>query len=512
MTRHTPLSLLSQSIILATSIGLSTLSAYAEIDSMPTGEHGNTEVDITKPIKALDSLESLKNDEKLSMEIPEFQHFTTSNGVPVIFFETHQLPIVDVDLRFNAGSARDESIRKNGFGLANMVANLLTKGTKSLNETEFAEAAEQLGIELQSAAYKDQFVLSLRSLSDDANLTPAIGLMSSVINEPRFDADVVERTKAQQVLALKQMKQNPAYIASLTFSKALYGSHPYAHPSYGTVNSVPNLRVEDLQHFHDRYFVANNATLSLTGDLTIAEAKALAESITKDLPKGQPADELPTPKPVEKSKWVHVDYDSDQTSVIIGQLGYRLKTAEEDLQRKTAFSIGNEVLAGSGFSSRLMGKVRKELGYTYGISGGMTAMQTNGPYAIRFSTRNEKADDAIKATLETIDDTLENGVTKQEFALTKESLINSYPMGFSSNQGINRMLGLLNFNNLPDSYVTKYIDRVEGAQLDEVNQVLKDTITPEHFIIVTVGQPNIDADSKLTEIKVQPPSIDGVTD
>nr|WP_241878390.1 insulinase family protein [Psychrobacter sp. PraFG1]UNK04870.1 insulinase family protein [Psychrobacter sp. PraFG1] len=198
--------LLTTALLATFTMGAASAQAATE---MPSGEHASADVDITQPIKAIDKLESLKNEQKLSLSIPKFQHFTTSNGVPVIFVQTKQLPIVDVDLRFNAGSARDESIRKQGFGLASMVADLLTKGTKDLDETAFAEATEQLGIELSSAAYKDQFVVNLRSLSDAEHLDPALSLMSSIITQPRFDAQVLERSKAQQVLALKQMMQNP---------------------------------------------------------------------------------------------------------------------------------------------------------------------------------------------------------------------------------------------------------------------------------------------------------------
>lgn len=482
------------------SAGLTTLSAHAAPE-LPSGEHATKDVDITQPIKALDNLSSLKNEKKLDFSIPKFQHFTTSNGVPVIFFQTNQLPIVDVDLRFNAGSARDESIRKNGFGLASMVADLLTKGTKQLDETAFAEATEQLGIELGSAAYKDQFVINLRSLSESDKLDPALKLLSEVLSEPRYEAKVLERSKAQQVLGLKQMMQNPSYLASITFNQTLYGSHPYAHSSYGTIDSIPNIKVEDLQRFHDTYLVAQNASLSLTGDLTLQQAKQVAETITKQLNQGKPAPKLPQPTPIKSSKWVHVDYDSDQTSVIIGQQGNSVTVDPTQLQRRSDFSIGNEILAGSGFNSRLMGKIRKELGYTYGIYGSMTAMQAPGPYTIKFSTRNEKADEAIEATLQTVEDTLQQGVTAEEFKLTQESLINSYPMGFSSNAGINGMLGVLNFHKLPDSYITNYIDRVENSSVEQVNKALQETLTPDKFIIVTVGKPDIAKNSELNKLK-----------
>lgn len=483
----------------AVSLGLISISASAAPE-MPSGEHAAADVDITKPIKAIDHLSSLKNNDKLDFSIPEFQHFTTSNGVPVIFFQTNQLPIVDVDLRFNAGSARDESIRKDSSGLASMVANLLTKGTKDLDETQFAETTEQLGIELGSAAYKDQFVINLRSLSDSDKLDPALQLLSEVINEPRFDTKVLERSKAQQVLGLKQMMQHPSYIANLNFNKALYGSHPYANSTYGTVGTVPSLSTEDLQRFHDTYLVAQNASLSITGDLSLQQAKQAAETITKELPQGKPAPKLPEPTPINNSKWVHVDHDSDQTYVIIGQQGYRVSSDPAQLQHSTDFAIGNEILAGGGFNSRLMGKIRKEMGYTYGIYGNMTAMQVPGPYSISFSTRNEKADEAIDATLATVKETLQQGVTADEFKLTQENLVNKYPMGFASNAGINGMLGVLNFHKLPDSYITDYISRIENTNIENVNSALQDTLNPDKFIIVTVGNPDIAEDSELKKL------------
>ncbi|WP_296404162.1 pitrilysin family protein [Psychrobacter sp.] len=483
-----------------TTVGLTTLGANAAPE-MPNGEHANTDVDITQPIKAINNLSSLKSDQKLDFTIPKFQHFTTSNGIPVIFFQTNQLPIVDIDLRFNAGSARDETIRKNSFGLASMVADLLTKGTKQLDETAFAEATEQLGIELGSAAYKDQFVINLRSLSATDKLNPALKLLNDVLNEPRFDAKILERSKAQQILGIRQMMQNPSYLASINFNQALYGSHPYAHPSYGTAESIPSINTNDLQRFHDTYLVAKNASLSITGDLSLDQAKQAAETITQALPQGKPAPQLPMPTPINHSKWIHINYDSDQTSVIMGQQGYSVSSDPSALEHSSNFSIGNEILAGSGFNSRLMGKVRKEMGYTYGIYGNMTAMQVSGPYSISFSTRNEKADEAIKATLQTVNDTLKQGVTSEEFKLTQESLINSYPMGFSSNKSINGMLGAVNFNKLPDSYITDYTRRLENSNVQQVNKALQDTLTPDKFIIVTVGKPDIAKDSELNKLK-----------
>ena len=150
-------------------LGLAALSntALADTDIAEDYKGSAANVDSRAPIAALSKLTSLDNVAPLKMTVPDIEHFTTVSGVPVSFVRTTALPIVDIDLRFNAGSARDGSIRKQGFGIANMVATMLTQGTETRDEDDFTRAVETLGITLNSSAYKDMFIVSLRSLSDD---------------------------------------------------------------------------------------------------------------------------------------------------------------------------------------------------------------------------------------------------------------------------------------------------------------------------------------------------------
>ena len=145
-------------------------------------------------------------------------------------------------------------------------------------------------------------------------------------------------------------------------------------------------------------------------------------------------------------------------------------------------------MAGGDFNARLMTEIRQNLGYTYGISGSMNPMLARGPYQIGFSTRNDKARAAIDASLAVIDDTLEKGVTQDEIRLTKDNLKNSFPMGFASNAGINGLLGMMNFYQLPNTYLADYVNRIDQVTLSGVNKTLRDTLTPDDFLIVTVGQ------------------------
>jgi len=470
-------------------LGLTTLTMTAQANTTGAEEYrGSAAVDTSAPIAALSKLTSLDDDKPLTVTIPTIQQFKTKAGVPVRFVQTTALPIVDIDLRFNAGSARDGSISSTGFGIANMTATMLTQGSKRLDENEFTRAVETLGINLNSSAYKDMFIVSLRSLSDDKHLLPAVDLMTQMLSEPAFDDSILARNKARLLVGLQQQKQDPNSLASIAFSEALYGEHPYAHPSAGTLESVPTIEKQQLIDFKNRYLVAANASVAITGNLTLEQAKKLAEDITSKLPKGQPATELPEPKQLSQAKHIHIPFPSTQTTVLMGQLGDKRATDPQSQQKQTNFAVGNEVLAGGDFNARLMTEIRQNLGYTYGISGSMNPMLARGPYQIGFSTRNDKARAAIDASLAVINDTLEKGITSTEMRLTTDNLKNSFPMGFASNAGINGLLGMMNFYQLPNSYLTDYVKRVDQVKLSEVNQTMQDTLKPDDFLIVTVGQ------------------------
>lgn len=480
--------------LLAISISV-TIPAYADLvitDSTGTQNYGQPTlaVDSEAPIVALSTLTSIENVKPLKVTVPNIERFKTKAGIPVAFVRTTALPIVDIALRFNAGSARDGDIRANGFGIASMTATMLTQGTKELDEDEFTRSVETLGINLGSSAYKDMFIVSLRSLSDDKHLLPAIDLMKQTLTQPNFNEQILARNKARLLVGLQQQKQDPGSLASLAFDKALYGNHPYAQPSSGTVESVPSIEQKDLMSFQQRYLVAANASLAMTGNLTLEQAKLLAEDLSANLSIGKAATMLPEPKPLTQAQHIHIPFSGNQTTVLMGQLGDKRATNAIEQQRQTNFAVGNDVLAGGDFNARLMTEVRQNLGYTYGISGSMSPMLARGPYQISFATRNDKARAAIDASLGIINDTLDKGITNAELQLTTDNLKNSFPMGFASNEGINNLLGMMNFYKLPDDYLTSYMSRIDNVQLAGVNKTMRDTLQPDKFLIVTVGEGN----------------------
>lgn len=455
---------------------------------------GHHHVPITPSDMPLPVLDSLKDDKPLDLKIPHMERFVV-DGVPVIFTPIDELPILDISLTFKGGSAKDDTIRKDGYGIADMTATMMTQGTTTLDENAFDEKAELLGASFGANAYRDTFTYSFRGLSDDKELYPALELFVDMMANPRFDKAILKRNQAQADIGFERAKQNPSHLASLEFLKTLYGTHPYATPTSGTQQSVASITQDDLIAYKNKYLTKGNAHIAITGDIGRDDAHAIAERLINALPQGERASDLPTPvAPIPQH--IHIPFDSTQTHIYIGHMGEKDTTDPRELQNRTNFSLANAVLAGGDFNAHLMKEIREKHGYTYGIRGGMSTFDERGYYRISFSTQADKAKEAIIKTLQVIENTRKNGIKDSELTLERTSRKYAYPMSLATNLAIHNTASTLNYHNLPDSHISDYLVRLDKATLDAVNQSLQTYIRPDEFIIITVGKEKPD----LTEL------------
>lgn len=433
----------------------------------------------------IDSIDRLG---KLQFHLPKTQYFVTQNGVEVAFTPLNQLPIVDVSVSFSSGSAYDEQIRPLGFGIANMTATMLTQGTKQLSEDEFVAKKESLGIKLSSGATKDDLQITLRSLSDENILNQAVELLYDALSEPAFDNQVLQRNQQRLITTLKQSRQNPAYIASIQFNKLIFNNHPYAMPVTGDEQSVPAITREDLLEFYQKYIGKQTAKISITGNLTVAQAKQVAQRIEDGL---SVLNAKPTPIKTSQNQMsrrhVHIHHPSTQTQVIIGHQTEKNLTDANSLQKATDFMLANDVLAGRDFNAKLMKHIREEKGYTYGIYGNIDRSKFGGVYRVQFSTKAEQAKDAITETIAVIEQTLNQGIDQSELQLARLNNKNGFPETFSSNASIHRTVHQLFVMDYPKSHLADRAMRLDRTSLSLANAALQETIRPNEFLIVTVG-------------------------
>ena len=329
----------------------------------------------------------------LAQAIPEIQNWRTTNGVPVYFIAARELPMVDAQILFGAGSVRDGEQP----GLAKLTNGLLEEGAGDWSADAIADRLDQVGARLATSSRRDSASVALRSLTDPRYLQPAVETVARLLKDPTFAPDAVDRVRKQMLTALQERAQSPGAIAQDAFFKALYGDHPYGSPSDGTSTSLNAITRVDIQNFHRRHYTAANAVIAIVGDLDRPAAEQLANALVDGLPKGQP---IPPPPPVPAltaSQTVRIPHPSSQSHILIGQLG--VSRADPDYY---ALYLGNHVLGGNGLVSQLSQEIREKRGLAYGAYSAFSPMRQTGPFLINLQTRNDQADTALQVAQTTL--------------------------------------------------------------------------------------------------------------
>jgi zinc protease len=424
----------------------------------------------------LESLAALegKAPSKRTLDIQQWQ---TAEGAKVLFVEARQLPMFDLRLTFAAGSSHDDGVP----GLAALTNAMLNEGVPGKDVTAIAEGFESLGAEFGNGAYRDMAIASLRSLSASEQREPALALFQQVIGQPTFPADALARIKNQLLAGFEYQKQNPGKLAGLQLFERLYGSHPYAHPSEGSEQTIPGISVAQLQAFHQRAYAAGNVVIALVGDLSRAEAEVIAAKVSAALPEGpalpriaQPEEPKPGPS--------HIEFPSNQTHLMLAQLG--VDRREPDY---AALMLGNQILGGGGFGTRLMEEVREKRGLTYGVYSGFSAMQARGPFMINLQTRAELSEGTLQLVQGILTDYLANGPTQKELDVAKREMVGSFPLTTASNADIVGQLGSMGFYNLPLTYLDDFMSEVQGLSVAQVKAAMAKHLDADKLVIVTAG-------------------------
>lgn len=424
----------------------------------------------------LESLDAL-DDQPLPRRQLDIQSWQTEGGARVLFVEARELPMFDLRLTFAAGSSQDGDTP----GLAMLTNAMLDEGIEGKDVTAIAEGFENLGAEFGNGSYRDMAIASLRSLSAADKREPALQLFSQVVGQPSFPEDSLQRIKNQLLTGFEFQKQNPGKLASLELFKQLYQEHPYAHPSEGTPASIPGIDAAHVRDFHARAYAAGNVVIALVGDLSRSEAEMIAEQVSAALPQGTA---LPPPDEPSRTSATHehIDYPSNQTHLLLAQLG--IPRGHPDY---AALYLGNQILGGGGFGTRLMEEVREKRGLTYGVYSGFSPMQTNGPFMINLQTRADMAEGTLELVQQLVGEFLDKGPTEAELERAKRQTAGSFPLSTASNADIVGQLGSIGFYNLPLSYLEDFMQQVQALSVEDVRAAMNRHLDADGFVIVTAG-------------------------
>ena len=406
------------------------------------------------------------------------QHWQTPSGARVYFIESRDLPILDISVDFDGGSSTDTADKS---GRAGLTLHLLSLGAGGLSEDQVAKGLADVGAQLGAHFDQDRAGVSLRTLSSAKERNQALDIFGRVIQRPDFARNVLEREKARVIAGLKEADTKPGTIADRVLMKMLYGSHPYGLRGSGEVDSVSGLQRDDLANFYRSRYTVGNAVIAIMGDVSRAEATAIAESLTKELPQGKPADVLSevTPPTPNTRKIAH---PATQSHIALAYPG--LKRVDPDY---FPLLVGNHVLGGGGFTSRLMEEIRQKRGLAYSVQSHFAPLREKGPFEIGLQTRKEQSEDALVLTRKVLSDFAAGGPTEKELIEAKQNIVGSFPLRIDSNKKIIGFLAMIGFYKLPLTYLDDYVKAVEKVTVSQVKDAFQRRINPDGMVTVVVG-------------------------
>lgn len=414
------------------------------------------------------------------------QHWVMPNGARVYLVEAPGLPMVDVQIDFDAGTRRDPA---NQVGLASATAVMMRKGVvpmggaPAMDENALGEAWADLGASLSFGASNDRFSVNLRSLTRPELLDGAVQLAARQLAQPSFPVAVWHSERQRWQASLAEAKTQPGYLAGRAFAAAVYGTHPYGYDT--TPAHLQAIEVGHLRAFHARYVHACQARVSIVGALNRAQAQARVTQLLAGLPQARGCAALPAVpevQPLARAQDIAIPFESAQAHVFIGQPGIARQSPDF-----LALTVGNYVLGGGGFVSRLTEQVREKRGLSYSVSSYFSPGMHAGAFRIALQTRANQAAQAVQVAREVLADFVQRGPTEAEMQAAKDNLIGGFALRLDSNRKLLDNVSNIAWFDLPLDYLDTWSDKVQRLTAADIQAAFARTLQPERMVTVVLG-------------------------
>jgi zinc protease len=410
------------------------------------------------------------------------QSWTLDNGARVLFVENHSIPMLDVSVEFDAGTRRDPEGKS---GLASLTNAMLGRGVVAagdevaMTEAQISDAFADVAAQRGGGAGSDRAGVTLRMLSSRAERDRALNVLARLLAQPSFPSDLLARDKARIIASIREDDTKPESIASKAIWRLMYGTHPYARRE--TAESIEAVTRDDLMAFHRKYYVANHAVIVLIGDIGREDADGIAKQLTQRLPQGEPLPPLPD-VPAAKNADERIAHPASQAHILIGAPA--LKRGDPDF---FALTVGNYILGGGGFVSRLTHEVREKRGLSYSVYSYFSPMAQQGPFQIGLQTQKDQADQALQVVRETLAAFLHDGPTPQELQAAKDNLIGGFALRIDNNKKILDNIAVIGFYNLPLDYLDTWTSQIAKVTAADIKAAFQRKVDANKLATVVVG-------------------------
>jgi zinc protease len=408
----------------------------------------------------------------------KIQHWISSQGVSIYYANAPGIPMVDVQVVFDAGSARDGK----QYGLAAMTSSLLDRGAGNLSADQISQQLEGVGAILSASASSDMASVSFRSLSDTDILDTVIATANTIISKPNFSRNDFNREKKRTLAGLKHQLEQPDSVAQKLYDASMYRDHPYAHPASGTLKSISALTRNDLRRFHKNYYVTSNALVVIVGDVSQEQAESIANGLLSGLKKGQKPAPIPDVTEQQTGETIRKIFPSQQTHVLAGMP----VVTRHDPDYFTLY-VGNHILGGAGLVSRISQEVREKRGLAYSAYSHFIPSMRKGPFTMGFQTRNDQANEALKVLNTTLEEFRQNGPTEEEMDSAKKNITGGFVLRIDSNSKLSGYIAMIAFYGLNLDYLDVFNSKIEAINSAMIKDAFQRRLDPTKFTTVLVG-------------------------
>jgi len=416
------------------------------------------------------------------------QQWSHSNGSKIYLVEAKTIPMLDIQVDWFAGSVGDPI---NKLGLASMTASLIDKGSKVgqrvILESETADHLASLGASLSFSAGAEKASMRLRTLSDEKRRNELVKLAADILKEPIFDQKIVMREKARVISAIKESNLKPEFILSKELDRQIYGDHPFGKTP--TVDTIQSITSADMIDFYKSRYAVQDAKITIVGDINRQEADLIISRLMATLPiKAKVLTKAPEVKLFEKKspeqKVIKIPHAAQQAHISIG-----MPTISRKDPDYFPMLLGNYILGGGGFVSRLTSEVREKRGLAYSIFSYVAPGRQVGPFVAGMQTKKEQAELAVDVMRKTISDFVASGPTELEMVAAKSNLINGFPLRIDSNKKILDNVASIAWNDLPLDTLDTWTDQMRAVTREQVIAAFKKNLDVDKLVTVVVGAP-----------------------
>jgi len=407
-------------------------------------------------------------------------------GAKAYLVQTKALPMVDIEISIDAGDRFDPTGKS---GLASMTAELMSYGARSskgaLSEAQIADEIADLGANFGISVGGERAVIRIRSLSRKDLCDRAVQLASAMLSAPTYDAKILEREKQRAITGLLEAETKPESVLERRFRKSVYGNYPLAESP--SVKSVGSVSISDLARFHQQFYRGDRIIVSIVGDVSPAEANEIVEVLLKNVPQsGAAIPALPQfeRSPIEPlaSRQIYIPFDSQQAHIAMGMTAITRSNPDY-----FPLIVGNYILGGGGFVSRLMSEVREKRGLAYGVFSYFAPGKDTGIFQAGLQTKGDQATLALEVMNSTIANFIANGPTPSELQAAKANLVNGFPLRIDNNRKLLDNVSSIAWNDLPLDALETWTAKVDAVTLEQVSAAFQRYLAMDRMKIVVLG-------------------------